>query len=53
LVNIDVKSWKNPYKNTKICDITVMNPPFGTKVEGIDVAFLEKAICNRFNFFKE
>lgn len=36
LINTDIKLWKNPSK-TKLYDIVVMNPPFGTKEEGIDV----------------
>jgi predicted RNA methylase len=32
----------------KAIDLVVMNPPFGTKEEGIDIKFLEVAmhICN-------
>ena len=28
----------------KIFDIVLMNPPFGTKIAGIDVKFIEQAI---------
>jgi predicted RNA methylase len=40
---MDVKNWKIPTK--KCYDMVIMNPPFGTKDEGIDAIFLEKAAC--------
>ncbi len=40
IININVKHWK---PRIKIFDIVIMNPPFGTKDEGIDSIFLEKA----------
>jgi len=42
LVNINIKDFNNKCKG-RILDIIVMNPPFGTKDEGIDLVFLEKA----------
>lgn len=33
-------------------DSVVMNPPFGTKDEGIDVVFLEKAFGNLLLLFE-
>ncbi|EAS02406.3 methyltransferase-like protein (macronuclear) [Tetrahymena thermophila SB210] len=43
IININVKHWQPPTLNGKLFDTVVMNPPFGTKDEGIDVVFLEKA----------
>ncbi|EGR27479.1 methyltransferase like 5, putative [Ichthyophthirius multifiliis] len=45
IININLKQWN---VKCKIFDIVVMNPPFGTKDEGIDSLFLEKAFqsCN-------
>ncbi|KAL4479263.1 hypothetical protein ABPG72_011475 [Tetrahymena utriculariae] len=43
IININIKHWQTPTLNGKIFDTVVMNPPFGTKEEGIDVVFLEKA----------
>lgn len=45
LVNINIKDFNNKSKH-KLLDIIVMNPPFGTKDEGIDLVFLEKAKNN-------
>ena len=52
LINANVSQWKYPYETTKLVDMVVMNPPFGTKNEGIDTIFLEKAICILINFKK-
>ncbi|MFX1285422.1 MAG: METTL5 family protein [Promethearchaeota archaeon] len=35
---LETYSWKNSY------ELSIMNPPFGTKRRGIDVVFLEKAL---------
>jgi predicted RNA methylase len=32
-------------------DMVIMNPPFGTKIKGIDMVFLQKAIEVRHPFF--
>ncbi|KAL4432673.1 hypothetical protein ABPG74_004966 [Tetrahymena malaccensis] len=45
VININIKHWQPPTLNGKLFDTVVMNPPFGTKDEGIDVVFLEKAFC--------
>lgn len=50
IININLKSWKPPKLNGKLFDIVVMNPPFGTKEEGIDIIFLEKAFGNSIKF---
>jgi len=46
LMQVDVNKW-NTEKMKGFFDIVVMNPPFGTKEEGIDYLFLRKAfeIC--------
>jgi len=35
---LETYSWKDSY------EVTIMNPPFGTKRRGIDIVFLEKAL---------
>lgn len=35
---LETHSWKNSF------EVTIMNPPFGTKRRGIDIVFLEKAL---------
>ena len=35
---LDTSSWNNSY------EVTIMNPPFGTKRKGIDIVFLKKAL---------
>ncbi|MFX0013619.1 MAG: METTL5 family protein [Promethearchaeota archaeon] len=35
---LETYSWKNAF------EVTIMNPPFGTKRKGIDIVFLEKAL---------
>ncbi len=40
LINVDLKHFKS-YNKNKIFDVVVMNPPFGTKDEGIDYLFLQ------------
>lgn len=37
VVHCEVKDFKSP------CDVVVMNPPFGTRVKGADMMFLQKA----------
>ena len=42
IININIKSWQ---PKVEMFDVVVMNPPFGTKDEGIDSIFLDKAFC--------
>ena len=42
LIKIDMTNFN--LFNEKIFDIVLMNPPFGTKIAGIDVKFIEQAI---------
>lgn len=46
LINLNIKEWQVPasYQGRKFVDTVITNPPFGTKEEGIDVKFLEKAM---------
>jgi len=39
LIKIDMTNFN--LFNEKIFDIVLMNPPFGTKIAGIDVKFIE------------
>ena len=41
-ISLDISKIKL-YK-TKCFDTIIMNPPFGTRKEGIDIIFLKKAI---------
>ena len=50
IVIMDVKQWKPP-AGVKLFDSVVMNPPFGTKDEGIDAIFLDRAFGNIFAFW--
>ncbi len=48
LVRCDIAQMEpqnyNHNHQTKMVDTVIMNPPFGTKLKGIDMVFLEKAI---------
>ena len=39
IINCDVNNFKCP----KVFDLVITNPPFGTKIEGQDVRFIECA----------
>lgn len=40
VININIKNLISPILKDKMFDTVVMNPPFGTRDEGIDVVFL-------------
>ena len=42
LINMDISTIK--FSKAKAFDTIVMNPPFGTRKEGIDLVFLKKGI---------
>ena len=43
IININIEFFNQDPKK-KIFDLVIMNPPFGTKKEGIDVIFIQKAM---------
>ncbi len=47
LIESDILKWDSK-KFDNFFEMVVMNPPFGTKIEGIDYVFLQKAfeVCN-------
>jgi len=44
LFQADVSNSNTFSRLTKCCDTVVMNPPFGTRKEGIDMVFLDRAL---------
>lgn len=45
LVKCDISKLELNSNNDYLFDTIVMNPPFGTRDKGIDMKFVEKALC--------
>lgn len=43
LVNADISRIEPEFLEELECDVCIMNPPFGTKIKGIDAVFLDVA----------